>query len=219
MTTRLPRRCSARPSTARSSLLGALGLWTKPVPGQPSSCVGTTLITVTVASATSARSSATPDRISPSRRRATRCTSRPENATRRVGRAPPETGRASTRSPSPPNATRRSRCLPTRTEPWRSTLAVIGRPFDVRISIVDPDQIFCVFGQLRGSVKLLPKNVKRPGTEPPKVRFMDRVVDALSHSSRLTEAGARQQRVDGQTTGSDFEYIVLTAGPVRHKLE
>jgi hypothetical protein len=48
---------------------------------------------------------------------------------------------------------------------------------------------------------------------------MDRVVDALSHSSRLTEAGARQQRVDGQTTGSDFEYIVLTAGPVRHKLE
>ena len=40
---------------------------------------------------------------------------------------------------------------------------------------------------MRGSVKLLPKNVKRPGTEPPKVRFVDRVADAFSPSSMLTE--------------------------------
>jgi hypothetical protein len=57
----------------------------------------------------------------------------------------------------------------------------------VRISIVDPDQKFCVFAQLRGSVKPLPINVKKPGTEPPKVRFMDRGVDAYSPSSMLTE--------------------------------
>ena len=35
-------------------------VWTMPGPGQPSSCVGTTSVTATAASATSARSSATP---------------------------------------------------------------------------------------------------------------------------------------------------------------
>ena len=72
---------------------------------------------------------------------------------------------------------------------------------------------------MRGSVKLLPKNVKRPGTEPHKVRFVDQVIDASRHFSMLTQASARQQWAERQATGSGSGYIALTAGPVRHQSE
>ena len=105
-TTPSPRACSAPPSTARSSLRRASPIWAQPGSGPPRSCVGTTTITVTAASATSAPPSGMLARIERSWLHGTRCTSRPSSATQRDGPARPATGPRSAPSRSTLNATR-----------------------------------------------------------------------------------------------------------------
>ena len=77
----------------RSSRSQASSMWTLRATGRASSCVGTTSITATAASATSARSSAMRATIEPSRPRAMRSTQRRVSTTLRAGQAARATGR------------------------------------------------------------------------------------------------------------------------------